>query len=110
MGEKYARQKGEKEAVAVAINEHYMPRNADDRAPESNAGAVLSIAEKVDTIASFFSIGMIPSGSQDPYALRRQATGVVQTFLHKDWKIQLEDLIQQSLLLLEAERDCEAKS
>jgi glycyl-tRNA synthetase beta chain len=103
MGEKYARQKGEKEAVAVAINEHYMPRNADDRAPEGNAGAVLSIAEKVDTIASFFSIGMIPSGSQDPYALRRQATGVVQTFLHKDWKIQLEDLIQQSLLLLEAE-------
>jgi glycyl-tRNA synthetase beta chain len=103
MGEKYARQKGEKEAVAVAINEHYMPRNADDRAPEGNAGAVLSIAEKVDTIASFFSIGMIPSGSQDPYALRRQATGIVQTFLHKDWKIQLEDLIQQSLLLLEAE-------
>ena len=103
MGEKYARQKGEKEAVAVAINEHYMPRNADDRAPEGNAGAVLSIAEKVDTIASFFSIGMIPSGSQDPYALRRQATGVVQTFLHKDWKIQLEDLIQQSLLLLEVE-------
>ena len=46
MGEKYARQKGEKEAVAVAINEHYMPRNADDRAPESDAGAVLSIAEK----------------------------------------------------------------
>ena len=46
---------------------------------------------------------MIPSGSQDPYALRRQATGVVQTFLHKDWKIQLEDIIQQSLLLLEAE-------
>ena len=80
-----------------------MPRNADDQAPESDAGAVLSIAEKVDTIASFFSIGMIPSGSQDPYALRRQATGVVQTLLHKDWKIQLEDLIQQSLLLLEAE-------
>lgn len=103
MGEKYARQKGEKEAVAVAINEHYMPRNADDQAPESDAGAVLSIAEKVDTIASFYSIGMIPSGSQDPYALRRQATGVVQTLLHKDWKIKLEDLIQQSLLLLEAE-------
>ena len=107
MGEKYARQKGEKEAVAVAINEHYMPRNADDQTPEANAGAVLSIAEKVDTIASFFAIGMIPSGSQDPYALRRQATGVVQTFLHKDWKIQLEDLIQQSLSLLEADGDFE---
>ena len=101
MGEKYARQKGEKEAVAVAINEHYMPRNAEDQAPESDSGAVLSVAEKVDTIASFFSIGMIPSGSQDPYALRRQATGVVQTLLHKGYKIQLEDLIQQSLFLLE---------
>ena len=103
MGEKYARQKGEKEAVALAINEHYMPRNADDETPESDTGAVLSIAEKVDTIASFFAIGMIPSGSQDPYALRRQATGVVQTLLHKDWKIKLEDIIQKSLSLLEAE-------
>jgi len=100
MGEKYARQKGEKEAVAVAINEHYMPRNAEDETPSSDVGAVLSIAEKVDTITCFFAIGLIPTGSQDPYALRRQATGVVQTLLHKKWKIQLEDIIDQSLSLL----------
>ena len=49
----------------------------------------LSIAEKVDTIASFFAIGLIPSGSQDPYALRRQATGIVQTLLQKEWNIAL---------------------
>ena len=66
-----------------------------------NVGAVLSIAEKMDTIASFFAIGMIPSGSQDPYALRRQATGIVQILLHQNWTIRLEDLIQESLSLLE---------
>ena len=103
MGEKYARQKGESEAVAVAINEHYMPRNAEDQTPASDVGAILSIAEKMDTIASFFAIDMIPSGSQDPYALRRQATGVVQILLHKDWKINFEDLIQESVSLLQSE-------
>ncbi|WP_026583857.1 glycine--tRNA ligase subunit beta [Bacillus sp. J33] len=94
MGEKYALQKGEKEAVARAINEHYMPRNAEDRTPSSNAGAVLAIAEKMDTIASSFAIGIIPSGSQDPYALRRQATGIIQTLLAKKWDIGLENLIR----------------
>lgn len=97
MGEKYAVQKGEKEAVAKAINEHYMPRNAEDQTPESNAGAVVSIAEKMDTIASCFAIGIIPSGSQDPYALRRQATGIVQILINKDWQINIEDLIQMAL-------------
>ena len=83
MGERYARQKGESEAVAIAINEHYMPRNAEDDTPATEVGAVLSVADKMDTICSFFAIGMIPSGSQDPYALRRQATGIVQILLHK---------------------------
>ena len=100
MGEKYARQKGESEAVAIAINEHYMPRNAEDRSPATEVGAVLSVADKMDTICSFFAIGMIPSGSQDPYALRRQATGVVQILLHQNWIIRLEELIQESLSLL----------
>jgi glycyl-tRNA synthetase beta chain len=101
MGEKYARQKGESEAVAVAVNEHYMPRNADDQAPSTDIGAVLSIAEKMDTIASFFAIGTIPSGSQDPYALRRQATGIIQTILHKGWNISLEGLIHEALVQLD---------
>ncbi|WP_428909161.1 glycine--tRNA ligase subunit beta [Niallia sp. Krafla_26] len=103
MGEKYARQKGESEAVAVAINEHYMPRNAEDQTPTSEVGAILAVAEKMDTIASFFAIDMIPSGSQDPYALRRQATGIVQILLHKDWNIYFEDLIHESISLLQAE-------
>ncbi|SEM29519.1 glycyl-tRNA synthetase beta chain [Mesobacillus persicus] len=104
MGEKYALQKGEKPAVARAINEHYMPRNAEDGTAESDAGAVVAIAEKLDTITSFFAIGVIPSGSQDPYALRRQALGVVQTLVNKNWNISLEILIGLSLdLVNEAE-------
>ncbi|WP_102274529.1 glycine--tRNA ligase subunit beta [Cytobacillus massiliigabonensis] len=101
MGEKYALQKGENRAVAKAMNEHYMPRNAEDQTPASNAGAALSIAEKIDTIASCFAIGIIPSGSQDPYALRRQATGIVQTLLNKEWAVSLEWIINASLQLIE---------
>jgi glycyl-tRNA synthetase beta chain len=100
MGERYARQKGESEAVAIAINEHYKPRNAEDDTPATEVGAVLSVTDKMDTICSFFAIGMIPSGSQDPYALRRQATGIVQILLHQNWTIGLEELIQESLSLL----------
>lgn len=101
MGEKYAIQKGENPLVAKAINEHYMPRNAEDQTPETNGGAVLAIAEKLDTIASTIAIGIIPSGSQDPYALRRQATGIVQTLIHKGWNVELEELIQISIELIE---------
>lgn len=97
MGEKYALQKGEKPAVAKAINEHYMPRYAEDVTAPSNEGALLAIAEKMDTIVSFFSIGLIPTGSQDPYALRRQATGVIQTLINKNWNITLEELIKLAL-------------
>ncbi|GIN60428.1 glycine--tRNA ligase beta subunit [Robertmurraya siralis] len=93
MGEKYAIQKGEAEEVAKAINEHYMPRNAEDDTAGSNPGAALAIVEKLDTVASTFAIGLIPSGSQDPYALRRQATGIVQTLINKNWHVELEKLI-----------------
>ncbi|MBT2695025.1 glycine--tRNA ligase subunit beta [Bacillus sp. ISL-55] len=100
MGEKYALQKGESPEVAVAINEHYMPRNADDSIPGSPAGALVAIADKLDTIVAFFSLGIIPSGSQDPYALRRQATGIVQTLIEKKWNISLENLVGLSLNLV----------
>ncbi|MHC0035877.1 glycine--tRNA ligase subunit beta [Pseudoneobacillus sp. C159] len=101
MGEKYALQKGEVAAVATAINEHYMPRNSEDSTPSSNVGAILAIADKLDTITSFFAIGKIPSGSQDPYALRRQATGVIQILLDKKWSIAFEELLEISLQLTE---------
>jgi glycyl-tRNA synthetase beta chain len=100
MGEKYALQKGESSDVASAINEHYMPRNAEDSVPASPAGALVAIADKVDTIVSFFALGIIPSGSQDPYALRRQASGIVQTLNEKRWEISLENLVGLSLSLI----------
>ena len=100
MGEKYALQKGESPEVAVAINEHYMPRNADDSIPGSPAGALVAITDKLDTIVAFFSLGIIPSGSQDPYALRRQATGIVQILIEKKWNISLENLVGLSLNLV----------
>lgn len=87
MGEKYALQQGEDTEVAAAIREHYMPRFAGDASPATPTGAVLALADKLDSIAAFFGIGMIPSGSQDPFALRRQAQGVVQILA--DWKIVL---------------------
>lgn len=101
MGEKYAIQKGEDVLVAKAINEHYKPRNAEDTTAETNAGAVLAIAEKLDTISSTIAIGVIPSGSQDPYALRRQASGIVQTLVNKNWTMDLEQLIKLSIKMIE---------
>ena len=100
MGEKYALQKGESPEVAAAINEHYMPRNAEDDVPGTTAGALVAVADKIDTINSFFSLGIIPSGSQDPYALRRQATGIVQILIEKQWNITMETLIGISLNLI----------
>ncbi|RFU71696.1 glycine--tRNA ligase subunit beta [Peribacillus saganii] len=101
MGERYARIKGEDEAVAAAVNEHYMPRHADDEVPPSIIGAVLSVAEKMDTISAFFSIGIIPSGSQDPYALRRQASGVVNILTAKKWRISVEELVEMAVSSLQ---------
>lgn len=92
MGEDYARKAGEREEVAQAINEHYQPRFAGDRAPASWAGALVSLADKIDTIAGCFSIGIIPTGSQDPYALRRQAAGIVQIILAHELPLSLDVL------------------
>jgi glycyl-tRNA synthetase beta chain len=71
-----------------------MPRNSEDDLPESDIGAALSIIEKLDTIIGFFGIGIIPTGSQDPYGLRRQAAGIVQILIDKNWGIILTDLIK----------------
>ncbi|WP_079479633.1 glycine--tRNA ligase subunit beta [Halobacillus salinus] len=94
MGEKYARLFGEEEAVAVAINEHYMPRQANGELPQSTIGAIVSIADKLDTIVGSISIGIIPTGSQDPYGLRRQALGILQTLEEKGWDLSVEKLIE----------------
>ena len=101
MGERYARIKGENEAVAKAIDEHYMPRHAEDAVPTSEVGAIVSIAEKMDTIVANFAIGNIPTGSQDPYALRRQASGIVTILLEKNYNLALENIIDLALALVD---------
>ncbi|MGG3798162.1 glycine--tRNA ligase subunit beta [Metabacillus fastidiosus] len=97
IGEKYAKLSGENDSVSTAINEHYMPRHADDASPSTNVGAALALADKLDTIAGFFAIDKIPTGSQDPYALRRQASGIVQILLSKKWNISLPVLFELAL-------------
>ncbi|GGC91998.1 glycine--tRNA ligase beta subunit [Thalassobacillus devorans] len=99
MGEKYARIFGEDEEVAQAINEHYMPRHANGELPKSIPGTVVSIADKLDTIVGCFSIGIIPSGSQDPYGLRRSAIGILQMLDKQAWDIQLETLVNSAVKL-----------
>jgi len=78
MGEKYALLAGESEGVAKGIGEHYKPRFADDSLPTTVEGTVVGIADKLDTLVGYFALGRIPTGSQDPFALRRQAQGIVQ--------------------------------
>lgn len=92
MGEIYARLFGENENTAAAIKESYMPLGSESELPQTNVGAVLSIADKIDSIQSFFAAGMLPSGSNDPYALRRQALGIVRISLAKKWKLSVIDL------------------
>src|SRR5690606_24313645 len=97
MGEDYARKLGEHEVVAKAVNEHYNPRHSGDQSPSTMVAAVVSIADKMDSIAGSFSIGIIPTGSQDPYALRRQAAGIVQILLDYKLPITLDQLFEESL-------------
>lgn len=78
MGGVYARHSGEPEEVATAIEEHYRPRGADDAIPESKLGRLLAVADKTDTICACLALGLVPTGSADPYGLRREATGVVR--------------------------------
>ncbi len=95
MGEKYALLAGENPAVATAIREHYMPTSADGELPDTKVGAVLALADKLDTILSFFSVGLIPSGSNDPYALRRATQGVVRILDKFGWHIAIDDLVAE---------------
>lgn len=93
MGEKYALLAGEDAAVAAAIREHYLPNSADGDLPETKVGALLALADKLDTILSFFSVGLIPSGSNDPYALRRATAGVVRIMDAFGLKIPMDELV-----------------
>ena len=100
MGREYALLDGETKAVAQAIDEHYMPRFAGDSQPASVAGRIVSLANKIDTIVGTFSRGLIPTGSQDPFALRRQALGIVNMLKEAQYHISLSQLVAKAMELL----------
>ncbi len=100
IGSEYARLEGEPPEVAKGILEHYMPRNADDCLPEGIIGTIVSIADKLDTINGCFSVGLIPTGAADPYALRRQAIGIINMIIGKGLDVSLDKLIDEGLELL----------
>lgn len=97
MGRYYALKSGERAEVARAILEHYQPRFAGDEIPAGLAGALVSLADKLDTIAGCFAIGIEPTGSQDPYALRRQAMGICQILLGQGLELSLTEIVDVAL-------------
>ena len=105
MGKEYALLDGESEEVAEAIFEQYLPRFAGDVLPQTEAGKVLSIIDKVDNIVATFSRGLIPTGSQDPYALRRQTIGILNILLGSEWNISLRPIFKASMELLNIAAD-----
>ena len=108
MGGYYAANDGETQAVSVAIREHYQPRFAGDKVPSTNEGLVVAIADKLDTISGIYGIGQAPTGSKDPYALRRLALGLLRILLEAKIELNLKSLIDYSLNLhlKEVDRSC----
>ncbi|MEA2013945.1 MAG: glycine--tRNA ligase subunit beta [Thermodesulfobacteriota bacterium] len=100
MGREYALLQGENPVVAKAIYEHYLPIAAGGDLPETDEGAIVSIADKMDTIAGFFGINLIPTGTTDPFALRRQALGIINIILNKNYSINIDGLIDRSISIL----------
>lgn len=100
MGTHYAELAGERKAVSQAIKESYLPSSADGDLPTTKIGSLLSIADKLDTIISFFGAGMIPNSSNDPYALRRSAYGIIRILINQSWNISIEDALKDIIALL----------
>jgi glycyl-tRNA synthetase beta chain len=103
VGEIYASKTGEDELVARAVGEQYLPRRIGEALPQSTEGALLSIAEKADNMAASFGLGHIPTGSEDPYALRRQAVGVVLILVEHGFPFSVSRLVRASAAELESE-------
>ncbi|MBW2108449.1 MAG: glycine--tRNA ligase subunit beta [Deltaproteobacteria bacterium] len=101
MGRVYAELAGEPAQVARAVEEHYLPAHAGGRLPGTLAGAVVSVADKLDSVCGCFGVGLVPTGTADPYALRRQALGIIQIFLARGVSVSIRSLIEKSLALLE---------
>jgi glycyl-tRNA synthetase beta chain len=105
MGRVYAGVAGEPDDVARAVEEHYRPTYSGGKLPETTTGAVLAIADKIDSICGCFSVGLIPTGASDPYALRRQGIGIVNIMQDKGFAFSLRDLILKSLELFNEKAD-----
>ncbi|RMC24345.1 MULTISPECIES: glycine--tRNA ligase subunit beta [unclassified Lactobacillus] len=101
MGMHYAELAGEKNSVSIAIKEHYMPTTSEGELPQTTVGALLSIADKLDTIITFFAAGMIPSSSNDPYALRRYAYGIVRILLKQNWSLPFNEVLPAIVIALD---------
>ncbi|MDH3974012.1 MAG: glycine--tRNA ligase subunit beta [Deltaproteobacteria bacterium] len=101
MGRDYALKAGEDNEVAEAIFEHYLPRSADDILPATDTGAIISIADKLDTICGCFGVGLIPTGASDPYALRRQTIGIINIIRKREYRLSLAKLISRALEILQ---------
>jgi glycyl-tRNA synthetase beta chain len=101
MGREYALLEGEDPRVATAIYEHYLPTQAGGELPSDDIGAFVSLADKIDTICGCFSVGLIPTGTADPYALRRNAIGILAIILDRGYAISIPDLVAKSVELLE---------
>ena len=100
MGREYARLSNEPEEVCEAIYGHYLPRFAGDELPAGDVGAIVSIADKLDTIAGCFGVGLVPTGTADPYALRRQCLGIINIILNKKYAVSLSGLVATAVDLL----------
>jgi glycyl-tRNA synthetase beta chain len=99
MGGYYARHDGLGDTVAAAIEDHYRPRFAGDALPRNEAGLVVALADKLETLAGLFAIGQLPTGDKDPFALRRHALGVVRMLMEKDLPLELGALVTQALAM-----------
>jgi len=100
MGTEYARLDGHPEEVCLAIREHYLPARAGDDLPSTAVGAIVGIADRMDTIAGFFAIGSEPTGAADPFALRRHALAILRILEQRDWDISLQAFIAESISVL----------
>jgi glycyl-tRNA synthetase len=100
MGREYALLSGEGEAVATAIFEHYLPRSADDALPRAKPGLALGLANRLDSLVGLFAVGLAPSGSADPYHLRRDALGVVQSLITHEIPLPLRPLLVETATLM----------
>lgn len=105
IGKYYALLDGEKKEIADALEEHYMPVHSGGKLPQTDAGALLGIADKIDNISAFFSVGLIPTGSEDPFALRRQALGIIAILLEKGYSLTLKELTGKALNALAHEEN-----